>query len=150
MTALYIFDIDGTLADNEHRQHFLLEKPKNWKAFFAAVADDKPITPVIATCRSIMLHSEVWFFTGRWDTCRDQTKWWLETHVTYSMLPDEHLVMRRRNDGREDWEVKQEMLDNMLAEDRSRLCGVFDDRQQVVDMWRRNNVQCFRAREGNF
>ena len=30
-----IFDIDGTLANNENRQHFLVEQTKNWEEFFS-------------------------------------------------------------------------------------------------------------------
>ena len=34
--------------------------------------------------------------------------------------------------------------------DRERLVSVFDDRQQVVDMWRRNNITCFQCAKGDF
>jgi len=27
---------------------------------------------------------------------------------------------------------------------------VFDDRQQVVDMWRQNDLTCFQVADGNF
>jgi len=27
---------------------------------------------------------------------------------------------------------------------------VFDDRQQVVDMWRQNGLTCFQVADGNF
>jgi hydroxymethylpyrimidine pyrophosphatase-like HAD family hydrolase len=30
---MVVFDIDGTLADNEHRVHYLHNHPKNWDAF---------------------------------------------------------------------------------------------------------------------
>lgn len=32
-----IVDIDGTLADIRHRRHYVASKPKNWKAFNAAM-----------------------------------------------------------------------------------------------------------------
>ena len=32
-----IVDIDGTISDVEHRRHHLMAKPKNWKAFNAAM-----------------------------------------------------------------------------------------------------------------
>jgi hypothetical protein len=30
---IYIFDIDGTLADISHRLHFIQQESKDWKAF---------------------------------------------------------------------------------------------------------------------
>ena len=35
-----IFDIDGTLANADHRTHFVRSKPKNWNAFNAAIPFD--------------------------------------------------------------------------------------------------------------
>src|SRR5690554_5803596 len=46
-----VFDLDGTLALNEHRQHYV-ERPvgeKDWRGFFAACDKDVPNTPVIRT-----------------------------------------------------------------------------------------------------
>lgn len=62
----------------------------------------------------------------------------------------EQLVMRREGDYRADDIVKQEMLYNMLPEDRARLVAVFDDRERVVAMWRRNGIQCFQVAPGDF
>jgi len=33
---VYVFDLDGTLANIDHRLHFIKTKPKNWPAFFEA------------------------------------------------------------------------------------------------------------------
>ena len=33
---LYIFDIDGTLADNTHRLHFIQGEVKDWEGFHNA------------------------------------------------------------------------------------------------------------------
>lgn len=38
--ALICFDIDGTLANIEHRLDCVRTKPKNWKAFDAAIFVD--------------------------------------------------------------------------------------------------------------
>ena len=37
MNKVIVFDIDGTLANIEHRRAFVATKPKNWKAFTAAL-----------------------------------------------------------------------------------------------------------------
>jgi len=40
-TPCYVFDIDGTIADGDHRLHHIVReagdaRPKNWRAFFSA------------------------------------------------------------------------------------------------------------------
>jgi 2-hydroxy-3-keto-5-methylthiopentenyl-1-phosphate phosphatase len=39
---IVICDIDGTIANNDHRQHFL-EGKKDWDGFFSSLSEDKPI-----------------------------------------------------------------------------------------------------------
>ena len=41
-----IFDIDGTLANCDHRLHHVKNKPKNWDAFYDGCMDDQVIWPV--------------------------------------------------------------------------------------------------------
>ena len=40
-----IFDIDGTIADIEHRRVYVRSKPKNWRAFIKAIPKDGLIVP---------------------------------------------------------------------------------------------------------
>lgn len=49
MKPLYIFDLDGTLADLTHRLHFLENKTdkRRWDKFHAACSKDKPKYNVI-------------------------------------------------------------------------------------------------------
>lgn len=42
MKPVIIFDIDGTLADCEHRRYFLNETPPNWKSFNESMVTDCP------------------------------------------------------------------------------------------------------------
>lgn len=49
---IYIFDLDGTLALNEHRQHFINgDGKKDWESFFNALDGDEPNHGVIETMR---------------------------------------------------------------------------------------------------
>ena len=41
-----ICDIDGTIADNSHRQHYL-EGKRDWKSFFEGIENDKPILKIL-------------------------------------------------------------------------------------------------------
>ena len=43
-----VFDIDGVLADVEHRRHHISGRPRDWPAFFAAAGDDPVLAPGVA------------------------------------------------------------------------------------------------------
>ena len=45
-SSVCIFDIDGTLANCDHRLHYVKNKPKNWDAFYSECMDDHVIWPV--------------------------------------------------------------------------------------------------------
>ena len=196
-TPLYIFDLDGTLADLKHRRHFVelqdgstvlverdhraiyrgkhdvvednvwVEFPEtgiwayhksdvtfkpNWDAFHAACVDDKPIQPVIELLLSLELRAEVWIWSGRMSTVREQTILWLDQNVIANdcMDMDTILTMRPAGDYTPDDQLKESWLKAMSPEDRARLVMVFDDRQRVVDMWRRNSVTCAQVAPGDF
>ena len=141
------FDLDGTLCNIEHRLHLIQGSKKDWPAFFDACVDDAPVWPVIEACKHFMHYSihpvEIW--SGRSDRVRRQTEEWLCQH---GMARYKILRMRKDGDHRPDWQVKGEWLDSLSAEERPELA--FDDRQQVVDMWRSRGVICCQVAEGNF
>lgn len=158
MKPLYIFDIDGTLANCQHRVPILSETGGDrWNRFYDACHLDTPIKSVIELMRVLYYSgADIWLFSGRSDRVRDKTDAWLREHTVYHFAdyPDEvgnlQLVMRRFDDHRPDDHVKQEMLDNMLLEDRERLAGVFDDRDRVVAMWRAAGIPCYQVAPGDF
>ena len=141
----YLFDIDGTLSDVSHRLHFIASKPKNWNAFFAASADDKAIAHIRDLARHLTKVSTVVFVTGRSDAVRAETEGWLEREIGVRGP----LYMRRAWDRRPDYIVKAELLEQVLADGYQPLMA-FDDRDQVVKMWRAKGVPCAQVTEGNF
>lgn len=153
MRPLYIFDLDGTLADASHRQP-ILDGPggdEKWRAFFAACPADKPIHAVLRTMEALRQHADVWIFSGRSDEVFHQTAAWLCVHTTFRWIELETaLVMRRAGDCRADDVVKREFVERMLEEDLGRLVAVFDDRDRVVAMWRSLGIPCFQVAPGNF
>jgi hypothetical protein len=59
--------------------------------------------------------------------------------------------MRKSGDHREDHVVKGELLDQILKDRHlSELGAVFEDRQQVVDMYRERGLRVFQVAPGNF
>lgn len=150
MTPLYIFDIDGTLANQKHRQHHL--DNKDYDTYYSLVREDRPIMPVCHlywALKHSRLNPTIWFFSGRRDSCKEDTVWWLRRYLDKYISPV-HVTMRLTGDYRDDVVVKQEMIDHMLVDDRERLVCAFDDRQRVVDMWRRNGITCMQVAPGDF
>ena len=139
----YIFDIDGTIADNSHRQHYVRNKPKNWRAFNVAMADDKPIKPVIDLLHCIMSTGKykILFSSGRQECDREVTTEWLYQHAAL-YAHDYELFMRKTDDFRDDTIVKKEMLDK-IKELGYTPVAVFDDRTRVVDLWRSEGLYVF-------
>lgn len=153
---LYIFDIDGTLCNIEHRLHFLNSKdPDRWDKFYKACLYDTPNKPVLGTMKILCdAGNDIWLFSGRSEDVRKETMMWLHTHcwnLAFQLeLNPERLTMRPSKDYTEDHIMKEQWLHNMLDVDRKRLVAVFDDRKRVVDMWRANGVACFQVAPGEF
>jgi hypothetical protein len=154
MKPLYIFDLDGTLADISHRRHIVEDPSKDdskWRRFYDACDKDLPNEAVIRVMESLRRFADVWIFSGRSNEVRQKTILWLCEHTTFlSFELDTALVMRAAGDYTPDDDLKQQWLNSMLIDDRKRLVAVFDDRKRVVDMWRRNRVPCFQVAEGAF
>jgi hypothetical protein len=140
----YLMDIDGTLADISHRLHYIQKDPKDWDGFFDACSGDAPIGHMIDLCRSLAQFSPIVFVSGRSERCRADTKTWLDE---YSLYGD--LYMRKDGDHRPDYQVKKELLDRIRA-DGFEPRMVFEDRAQVVEMWRENGIPCAQVAEGNY
>ena len=140
---LVIFDLDGTLALNKHREHLALAK--RWDEYFELCYRDTPNTYVIQLARLIhyqSLHKVVEIWSGRSEVVRDMTEKWLrKCHV-----PDVPLKMRPVGDRRPDVELKEKWLD----ECDHRVVMTFDDRDSVVAMWRRRGIVCCQVAPGDF
>jgi predicted kinase len=137
LPAAVLVDIDGTVALMTGRG------PYDW----SRVGTDEPNPAVIAAVRAMHAagHAIV-FCTGRDEVCRDETEAWLELYVG---VPHEGLFMRPAGDSRKDAVVKREMFASEIRQ-RWRIVGVFDDRQQVVRMWRALGLTVFQVAEGDF
>ena len=153
MKPLYIFDLDGTLALTEHRQHILDDKarPDRWKVFFAACVNDLPNVPVIETLHRLRLMADVYIWSGRSSEVRKQTIDWLAEH-TALMSHEVESILRMRDEGDfiPDEQLKEQWLKDLESDDRRRLVAVFDDRDKVVAMWRANGVPCFQVAQRAF
>jgi hypothetical protein len=149
-----IFDLDGTLADiTKRREMSTKENGKiDWDIFFEPnnIWFDLPNEPVITMAQLLSEKHRIVIFSGRSKATKDETKRWLKKFY----VPFDVIKMRPTSN---EWkfmpddELKQHWLDTLFPDDKKNgiLC-VFDDRQKVVDMWRRNGITCFQVDDGNF
>ncbi len=158
MKPTYVFDLDGTLADLAHRLHFI-KPPKgqedgfeaDWKAFYGACHADEPIKETIGLYRDLWeANKHMWknlfvIASGRSEDCRYDTVMWLkEQGIEYDAL-----YMRAKDDHRADHIVKREMLAQMRGDGFEPIMA-FDDRQQVVDLWRGEGIRCLQVAAEDF
>jgi hypothetical protein len=143
---LVVFDIDGTLANIEHRLDYVRSKPKNWKAFDAGIPNDKVNEPVANIFWSLLdTDNTIVLASGRNERSRQATEDWLFDNFLFGY---EKLYMRKADDFRGDDIVKQEILDQIIADYGKKPDMVFDDRPRVVSMWRRNGIFVFDVYQG--
>ena len=155
MKDTIIFDLDGTLADIDARRKLSHQDngKMNWKTFFdpANIALDKPNHPVITAARHhAMAGFKVVIFSGRSKATKDATRQWLNDNgVPFDILkmrPTSHPWAFMKDD-----KLKQHWLDDIFPGDqKDRISCVYDDRDQVVSMWRKNGIPCFQVAEGDF
>ena len=144
---LIVFDIDGTLANIEHRLDYVRSKPKNWKAFDAGIPNDRVNEPVREVFRkfTFALYHQVVLASGRNERSRQATEDWLYKN---NLSGYQKLYMRKADDFRSDDTVKQEMLYEIIADYGRKPDIVFDDRPRVVRMWRNNGIFVFNVYQG--
>lgn len=124
---LAVFDLDGTLADSGHRQHFLEGARRDWEGFFAAAVDDPPLEKGVSLALSSAEECEVVYLTGRPERCRRDTLAWLERQG----LPRGRVHMRRNDDRRPARRTKLEILKRLGREREVRI--LVDDDELVCD-----------------
>ena len=130
MKKIILCDIDGTIANNDHRQHFL-EGKKDWEGFFKELVNDKPIHSVIQIINNEhKLGKSIIFLTGRPERYRHSTYNWLKTYFNFEI----HMFMRQDNDQRNKLIVKKEIFQkNFNAE---HIEYIIDNDIDLLKMWK--------------
>ena len=146
MSKIIVFDIDGTLANIEHRRQYVANKPKNWYAFNAAMKYDT-VNEDIANLLDIFVDKGyvIILCSGRGEETRAVTEQWLQDNN----LLYQKLYMRPAKDYRPDYVIKLELLEQ-IRKDYGEPYMWFDDRNQVVDAIRAAGVRVCQVAEGNF
>ena len=152
MVKYVVVDLDGTVADCTHRLHFINGETKDWKGFFEACKDDKPIASMIDMVRALNeRYYNVIFLTGRSELARNVTQEWLQANNLWNY---DDLIMRPLEDYRQDSVVKLEMLNDYirtnLNDDKEAIGFILEDRATVVKSFRDAGFKVLQVAEGDF
>ena len=132
-----ISDLDGTLALFNNRGGYETAKCET---------DDVSVPVAIVLKAMKERGCTIILMSGREDKFRPQTERWLENNnIQYDFL-----YMRTTNDFRKDAVVKRELYEAHIK-DKYTVLFVLDDRNSVVELWRRDiGVVCFQVSDGDF
>lgn len=131
--TVVICDVDGTLA---------LFDGNPYDRDFSKDRINEPIRSIVNLQQG--LHP-VFLFSGRKEKFRDVTEKWLDTNEVFY----DALYMRATEDNRPDYVIKEELYREHI-EDKYNVLFVLDDRNQVVDLWRRLGLTCLQVADGSF
>ena len=134
-----IFDLDGTFAFLGDRSPYDASKAEGDEVNTA-------VHFVYEAIRAGKPDVAVFLVSGREDRWRAETERWLTRHgIAY-----DGLFLRRRGDRRKDTVVKRELYERHIA-GKYAVRVVFEDRDQVVRLWRDElDLPCFQVAWGDF
>jgi len=142
-----IFDIDGTIADMQHRRHFVENTPADWGSFKSETVNDTPNQWVCDIAKRFIEQGDrVVFFSARNETERDITEAQIKEWIGVDSCD---LFLRGNDDFRTDAVFKTEIAD-LFEEHVGKIDMVFDDRNSVVEMWRSRGLNVIQVADGDF
>lgn len=139
-------DLDGTLANIDHRAHFVRSKSPDWDAFYKACPGDTANLWCVRLIEALAptVGVRLMIVSARSKAVEQETKDWLNNKLSAFFRGDVELVMLREDgDHTEDTELKRRWLASVGG--APAVLFAVDDRQKVVDMWRREGVVCLQA-----
>lgn len=135
-TPAIVSDIDNTLADATHREHFVNGPgKKDWKSFFDKMGEDKSNQWCVSILDLMSGKFDILLTSARPDDYREVTTTWLfDNHVYYDKL-----IMRRKGDYRKD-DIVKEILYEFEIKSHYDVLFWIDDRKQVIDKIRSHGI----------
>jgi hydroxymethylpyrimidine pyrophosphatase-like HAD family hydrolase len=136
--VIIVVDLDGTVADNSHREGFIQGNQKDWDAFYRPelIAKDK----LIMGAREGLVklthnrNHKVIFLTGRPERTRRVTEDWIETYI-WPVFAGE-LIMRGDTDRRKAHDYKRSKVTELYSLHRAFHNFLFiDDDPQTYEMF---------------
>lgn len=131
-----IVDVDGTLADKGNRSPFQWDKVK----------EDTVKAEIREIVNRYKSDTRVIIFTGRDGVCESDTRSWLSENKIHF----DELHIRPKGNMEKDSIIKRRMFEEHIR-NRYFIRFVLDDRNQVVDMWRKDlGLVCLQVDYGDF
>lgn len=137
-----IVDLDGTLADCNHRLHFIEGPKKDWDSFFDGCIDDPVIEPMLNLLEMFRDDYKIIILTARPEKNKERTKNWLVSNNIHF----DGLYMRKNVDFRKSPQVKSELLDKVIADSYNPVYA-FEDRQDCFEMFLQRGVFALKVGE---
>lgn len=143
---IVLVDIDGTLANGEHREHHVKKEPKDWDSYFNEQEGDFPVVHIFKWVAELSKDHTIVVVSGRGAEREMSTRRWFNKVWAPNPLfpelevPNFHpfvMFFRDKGDRRPDDIVKKEML-NLLP---TRPVLIIDDRPAVIRMWREQGLK---------
>lgn len=133
-----IIDLDGTLANCQHRMHYIEGPKKNWDAFFDNCLDDSVIHPMLHMMQILSEKYKIVFVTARPEKNRELTTKWLQNHgIVYDSL-----YMRKNVDYNKSPIVKKNIVLSLFEKGYNPVFS-FDDRPDCVAMFQELGIYSF-------
>lgn len=124
-----VLDIDGTIANNDHRAHHVDKEAPDWDTFLTPDLVGKD-TPIAGARRAVkhfqLLKYKMLFLTGRNEALRDTTMRWLLEHYELDVR-EEDLMMRPLGNMLKPTEFKREQVSAIRQEYGENLIFFDDD-----------------------
>lgn len=141
---IVVVDLDGTLANIDHRLSWIKCEKPDWDAFFRACVNDSANEWCVELIKSLKARGfKVMVVSARSKMVEFETQRWMVERFPYpSELPD-LFMLRAEGDHTPDDDLKIKWLNESGLKDR--ILFVVDDRQRVVDMWRKEGLVCLQC-----
>lgn len=155
---IYIFDMDGTIANSYHRHHYLQSIDgdgnivpraggKDWDAFFEAQKDDIVFPAVAGIMEALICNlNVVLILTARPEDQRGETVRWLHEWS----VPYDAMFMRPEGNRTDDNELKPAQIHTYLEGHTRHVRTIFEDRRRLVHSLRHHGFHVCHVAEGDF
>ena len=144
MKHYILCDIDGTVADNQHRQS-LLKEYSDWNEFFRQMVKDKPLKKAVKLIeKEYQKGKKIFFLTGRPERFRKETEDWLKQNIS---IENFKLIMREDDDHRNKVKVKKEMFNKNFSTEEIDCFLENDD--DLIALWRSLGIKVIDVKEIN-
>ena len=137
-----IFDLDGTIANVNHRLPLIFCDKPNWQEFYRACVRDVPNEWCVQLIKSLArdgIHVNI--VTCRSKEVYKETVDWLMLVFGNTKNISLHMI-REVDDNTPDTDLKREFLG---AFDKDSILFVVEDRPRVVDMYRQEGLTCLQC-----